>query len=137
MLKKVHHIGIVARDADSALKPYVEGLKLQPGHSEVSEAARVKIAFLPVGDVELELIEPLSDKGMVAEFLARTGGGIHHVCFEVEDIDAAIAYLKSLNYQLVDQEPRRGNRGSRIAFLRPEQFGGVYVELCQPAQAGA
>lgn len=135
MLKKVHHIGIVVRDADSALKSYVEGLQLQPGHCEVLEAAGVKIAFLPLGEVELELIEPLGDTGMPAEFLAQTGGGIHHVCFEVEDIDAAIAYLKGRSYQLIDQEPRRGNRGSRIAFLRPEQFDGVNVELCQPARA--
>jgi len=133
MLKKIHHIGIIARDADSALKPYVDGLQLQPSHSEVLKGAGVKIAFLPVGEVELELIEPLGDTGTLAEFLAQTGGGIHHICFEVEDIDGAIVYLKGLHYQLIDQEPRQGNRGSRIAFLRPEQFGGVNIELCQTA----
>jgi methylmalonyl-CoA/ethylmalonyl-CoA epimerase len=134
VLKKVNHIGIVVRDADTALKPFVEGLRMTPGHSEVLDGPGVKIAFLPVGDVELELVEPRRESGMAAEFLAETGGGIHHVCFEVDDIDEAIAYLKARNYQLIDQEPRPGNRGSRIAFLRPEQFGGVYIELCQSAK---
>jgi methylmalonyl-CoA epimerase len=135
MLKKVHHIGIAVQNADSAIKPYAEGLKIAPGHSEVVESSGVKIAFLPVGDVEVELLEPLGETGMLAEFLARTGGGIHHVCFEVEDIDAALAHLKGQGYQLVDEQARAGNRGSRIAFLRPEQFGGVYIELCEPKRS--
>lgn len=135
MLKKIDHIGVVVPDVDGALGPFVDGLQMTVAHSEVLEPAGVKVAFLPVGGVDVELLQPLSDTHITAQFLKNTGGGVHHICFEVDDIDAAVAYLKDKNYQLIDQQPRSGSRGSRIAFLRPEQFGGLLIELCQLAQA--
>jgi len=133
MIKKISHLGIATSSISEARKLYEEGFKLGVEHVEEVASQKVKTAFLPVGETNVELLEPLGDEGAIAKFLEKNPrGGIHHICFEVDDIDAALAHLKAAGVPLVDQEPRAGAHGMRVAFLHPKGTGGVLIELAQP-----
>lgn len=130
-LERLDHIGIAVEKIDESLAVWegVLGLPLH-GTEEVAEQ-KVRTAFLPVGESEVELLETTDPEGAIGKYLAAKGPGIQHVAFRVADIDAALAELKEKGVRLIDQEPRKGAGGARIAFLHPKATGGVLVELCE------
>ena len=130
MLKKIDHIGIVVRSIEEALKVYRDALGLPLAHVQEVPEQKVKIAFLPVGDCEIELVEPTAADSGVARFLEKRGEGLHHICFEVEDIEAALRDLAAKGVRLIDRQPRQGAIG-RVAFLHPKSAHGVLIELVE------
>lgn len=124
---RLAHVGIAVTDIAAALPFYRDVLGLVPGAEEVADGAR--IVSLPLGHCEVELLEPLTPESPIAKFLARRGPGIHHLCYRVADLDAAVARCRAAGYQLVDQEPRAGAGGRRIAFLHPRSTAGILYEL--------
>jgi methylmalonyl-CoA epimerase len=132
MMKKLDHIGIAVRSIQESLKVYegVFGLKVTP-LEEVPERG-AKIVFLTIGDVKLELIEPYqAGEGPLARFIEKRGEGLHHITFEVEDIVRTMQVLAGAGFDLVDQEPREGSKGTLTAFLSPKSAHGVLIELKQ------
>ncbi len=131
MVKKINHLGIAVRSIESAL-PYYRDLlgMLQEGVEEVPEQ-KVRVAFLRVGESKIELLEPTSPESPVARFLEKNGEGLHHVAYEVENLPETLAELKAQDVRLIDETPRPGAHGARIAFLHPRATGGVLTELCQ------
>ncbi len=128
---KLDHVGIAVEDLESSLAVYegILGLKLH-GTEEVAEQ-KVKTAFLPVGDTEVELLSTTDPEGPIGKFIAAKGQGVQHLAFRVEDIDAALAELKERGVRLIDEKPRYGAGGARIAFIHPKATNGVLVELCE------
>jgi len=131
MIIKLDHVAVAVRDLELALKPYRDGLGLIPSGIEEVPAQGVRIAFLPAGDTEIELLEPTSAGTPVDRFLERRGEGLHHICLEVDDLEATLKRLKTQGIELIDETPRDGGRGKRIAFLHPRAFHGVLVELTE------
>jgi methylmalonyl-CoA/ethylmalonyl-CoA epimerase len=127
---RVHHVAVVVRSLDAALAFYRDTLGLAPGPVVSIPSDRVNIAFLPVGEVKIELVEPTDDTTGVARFLANRGEGFHHVCFEVPDISAALTRLGLDGVELIDTAPRPGAEGP-VAFLHPKSCHGVLVELIE------
>ena len=130
MLKKIDHIGIVVRSIEEALKVYRDALGLPLAHVQEVPEQQVRIAFLPIGDCEIELVEPTAADSGVARFLEKRGEGLHHICFEVEDIEAALRDLAAKGVRLIDRQPRQGAIG-RVAFLHPKSAHGVLIELVE------
>ena len=127
---KLDHIGIVVRDIAAALQVYQIALGLPLQETVELAAEQVKVAFLPIGESNIELVQPTGDDTGVAKYLAKRGEGIHHICIQVEDIDAALAQLEAHDVQLIDREPRQGAHG-RVAFIHPKGAHGVLVELVE------
>jgi methylmalonyl-CoA epimerase len=127
---RVHHVAVVVRAMDVALSFYRDTLGLSPGPVVPIPSDRVNIAFLPVGEVRIELVEPTDDSTGVARFLAGRGEGFHHICFEVPDISAALTRLGLDGVELIDTAPRPGAEGP-VAFLHPRSCHGVLVELIE------
>ncbi len=123
------HIGIAVRSLEEGLRPYVEGLGLKPSGTEEVPTEQVKVAFLPVGETRLELLEPTGPDSPIVRFLERRGEGIHHLCFLVDDLESTLRRLDAAGVPLVDRVPRPGAGGSRVAFLHPRGTGGVLLEL--------
>lgn len=134
MLTLIDHTGIAVEDIDAALPFYTDVLKLPLVHRETVTEQGVAAALLDVGDGHIELISPLSPDTGVAKFIEKRGAGLHHVAYRVEDIDAALDTLKAAGVRLIDEQPRIGIRGSRVAFLHPAATGGVLTEIVQPAE---
>lgn len=131
MLTKINHIGIAVKSLNDALPFYRDQLGMTfLGTEEVAEQ-KVKVAMLQVGESKIELLEPTSEESPVAKFIEKNGSGIHHLAYEVNDIEAAIAKLLSDGVRMVDEKPRSGAHGTRIAFVHPKSSGGVLTELCQ------
>ena len=130
MIKKIDHIAIVVRSIEEALQTYQGALGLELADVEEVPEQAVKVAFLPVGDSEIELVEPLTTDSGVAAFLEKRGEGMHHICLEVEDIEAALRDLAAKRIRLIDQQPRQGAHG-RVAFLHPKSAHGVLIELIE------
>jgi methylmalonyl-CoA/ethylmalonyl-CoA epimerase len=126
---KINHVAIVVPDVEAALRFWRDALGLPLAHTENNEAEAVKIAFLPVGEGEIELIAPTTDDSGVARYLAKTGGGLHHICVEVEDIDASLGQLSANGAELINTEARTRPDGTRYAFVHPKSTGGVLLEL--------
>jgi methylmalonyl-CoA/ethylmalonyl-CoA epimerase len=127
---RVHHVAVVVRDLSAALGFYRDTLGLAPGPVVPIPSDHVNIAFLPVGEVKIELVEPTDETTGVARFLASRGEGFHHVCFEVPDISAALTRLGLDAVELIDTTPRPGAEGP-VAFLHPRSCHGVLVELIE------
>ena len=127
MNPSVAHIGIAVSSIRDALPFYRDILGLDPGRPERADGAT--IVSLHCGDVDVELLEPADPSSPVAKFLAKRGPGIHHICFRVTDLDAALARCRAAGYQLIDETPRRGAGGRRIAFLHPKSTNGILLEL--------
>jgi len=131
MVVKIDHIAIAVQNLDEAIKVYKEALGLElAGEEEVPEQG-VRVAFLPIGDTRLELLEPLSSESPVAKFLEKRGEGIHHICLEVEDLEKALAELANKGVKLIDEKPRLGAHGRKMAFVHPKSLHGVLLELYQ------
>jgi methylmalonyl-CoA/ethylmalonyl-CoA epimerase len=131
MVKKIDHVGIAVKNLDEALKFYENVLGLKAAGTEVVEEQKVKVAFLPTGDSEVELLEATSEDSPVAKFIEKNGEGIQHIAYRVDDVEAAIAKMKELGMRMIDEKPRYGAGGAKIAFCHPKSTGGVLVELCQ------
>ena len=130
MIKKIDHIAIVVRGIEEALQVYEGALGFELASvKEVPEQA-VRVAFLPVGESEIELVEPLTTESGVAKFLEKRGEGLHHICLEVEDIEAALQDLAAKGVRLIDEQPRQGAHG-QVAFLHPKSTHGVLIELIE------
>ena len=128
---RVDHVGIAVKDLAASVKGYEETLGLHSKGTEVVQEQQVTVAFLPCGDSELELLESTSPEGPIARFIEKNGEGIQHIAIRVDDIDAALAELKEKGVRLIDQTPRYGAGGARIAFLHPKATHGVLLELCE------
>lgn len=129
MIKKISHIAIVVPDLDEAMNFWVNVLGLPLTHVEHVADQNVDVAFLPSGDSEIELLEPVSEKSGVARFMRKRGPGMHHICFEVDDIEEMLVRMKEAAIQLINEEPAIGTGGKKIAFVHPKGTGGVLVEL--------
>ncbi|MDD2501506.1 MAG: methylmalonyl-CoA epimerase [Geobacter sp.] len=131
MLQKINHIGIAVQSLDATLPFYRDALGMVfKGEEEVAEQ-KVKVAMLQVGESKIELLEPTGPDSPIAKFLEKNGPGIHHVAYEVEDIDVAIAHMLAQGARMIDEQPRNGAHGTRIAFVHPKSSNGVLTELCQ------
>ncbi len=125
------HTAIAVRDLDAALAELQRQYGVTPLHREVVAAQGVEEAMVPIGGSFVQLLMPLGDDTPVGRFLARRGEGLHHIAFAVADIEAALGHLRDEGVPLVDDEPRLGGRGARIAFVHPKAFGGTLVELVE------
>lgn len=128
---KVDHIGIAVANLDEALKFYTEILGLECQGTEVVDEQKVRVAFLPVGDTEVELLESTDPEGPIARFIEKNGEGVQHIAFRVNDIEAAIMHMKEKGMKMIDEKPRYGAGGAKIAFVHPKGTGRVLVELSQ------
>ncbi len=133
MLKKIHHVGIVVPNLDQAMLFWRELLGLSLLKSAVVQDQGVKAALLSAGGTEIELLEPIAAESGVSRFLARRGGGLHHICFETDNIVAELDRARTKGLQLIDQQPRPGLAGM-ICFLHPKATRGVLVEYAQPRE---
>jgi methylmalonyl-CoA/ethylmalonyl-CoA epimerase len=134
MPEKISHIGIAVTNIDESLPFYRDVLGMTFEGTEVVAEQKVKVAFLAIGESRIELLEPTADDSPVAKFLDKNGPGIHHVAYEVNDLEGRLAALKAEGVRLVDEYPRRGAHNTRIAFLHPKASGGVLTELCEAAR---
>ncbi len=130
-MRRIDHIGIAVPDLEQALAPYVDGLGLQVAHEEVVDTQKVRVAMLPVGETNIELLEPTSEDSPIAKFLERKGPGIHHIAMAVDDIETAQARMEAAGVRMIDTEPRPGAGGTRVAFAHPKSMGGVLIELVE------
>ncbi len=136
MFSRIDHIGVAVAEIEPAMELYRDALTLQVAHREVVEEQGVEAVLLDVGENHVELLAPLSEDTPVGRFLARQGPGLHHVAYQVEDIEQALDACRRAGLALIDEQPRIGIRSSRVAFLHPRATGGVLTEIVQPA-AGA
>jgi methylmalonyl-CoA/ethylmalonyl-CoA epimerase len=134
MFARVDHIGVAVEDLDAALQLYEQTYEMTLVHRETVEEQGVEAVLLDVGENHVELLAPLGPDTAVGKFLAKRGPGIHHVAYQVTDIDATLAALKAAGTQLIDEAPRIGIRRSRVAFVHPAASGGVLTEIVQPAE---
>lgn len=126
---RIAHVGIAVADLGAALAFYRDVLGLEPHPPEVVDGAR--ILSLPFGESEIELLAPIEDESPIGRFLAKRGPGIHHVCFRVPDLDAALRACRAAGYRLIDETPRTGAGGRRIAFVHPKTTAGILLELTE------
>jgi methylmalonyl-CoA/ethylmalonyl-CoA epimerase len=129
--RKLDHVGIAVESIDEAIKLYSGLLGLDLKGSEAVEEQKVRTAFLPLGDTEIELLEATDPESPIAKFIANKGQGVQHLAFRVDDIDAALDEARAAGIRLIDEKPRYGAGGARIAFLHPKSTSGVLVELCE------
>lgn len=134
MLSTIDHVGIAVEDIDRAIALYRGALALPLVHRETLAEQGLDAVLLDVGDGHVELLAPLGADTVLSKFLARNGPGLHHVAYRVASIDDALSTLAAAGLRLIDERPRTGIRGSRIAFLHPASTGGVLTEIVQPAE---
>ena len=130
-VKRIDHIGIAVKGIEQAGKFYTDILGLEIEDIEHVSDQRVNVAFVPIADSEVELLESTDSDGPVAKYLDSRGEGVQHIAFRVEDIEEALRELKEKGIRLIDQVPRKGSGGAKIAFIHPKETNGVLVELCE------
>lgn len=130
-LLNLDHVAIAVRDLDAAIDAYASRYKVKPLYREVVESQGVEEAMIPLGGSFIQLLTPLGSETPVGRFLSKHGEGMHHVAFAVTSIEAALEHLRSQGARLIDEEPRIGGRGARIAFVHPADLGGTLVELVE------
>lgn len=129
MIKKISHIAIVVPELEESMGFWVEALGLPLSHMEHVADQGVDVAFLPAGESDVELLQPLDEESGVGRYLQKYGPGMHHICFEVDDIDQTLERLRNANVPLINEKPTIGTGGKKIAFIHPKGTGGVLVEL--------
>ncbi|MEI6042820.1 MAG: methylmalonyl-CoA epimerase [Chloroflexota bacterium] len=132
-IKKIDHIGIAVKNIDSVLGFYADALGLENMGYEIVEGQGVRVAFLPIGETRLELLEPLNEESPIAKFIAKRGEGIHHLCLDVDSVSETLTEMKERGLQLIDKEPRAGAHHKQVAFVHPKSSNGVLIELSQDA----
>jgi methylmalonyl-CoA/ethylmalonyl-CoA epimerase len=133
---RIDHVGIAVAEIEPALALWRDGFKLDVAHREIVEEQGVEAVLLDVGENHVELLAPLGPDTPVGKFLAKRGPGLHHVAYQVSNIEAALAQLGDTDLELIDKTPRVGIGGARVAFLEPKTTGRVLVELVEPAHHG-
>ena len=128
-ITKINHIAILVSDLESPLNFWRDALGLELTQVEEVPGEQARIAFLPTGDSEIELVQPTTDDSGLARYLEKRGPGMHHICLEVDDIDGMLAQLKEKGIQLINEEAKVGSDGRRYAFVHPKSASGVMVEL--------
>ncbi len=136
MLSAIDHVGVAVADIDSALALYRDALGMPLVHRETVTEQGVDAALLDVGDGHIELLQPLGPQTPVGKFLSRQGPGLHHVAYRVASVQETLNACAAAGMRLIDETPRSGIRGSRVAFLHPSSTGGVLTEIVQPATEG-
>jgi methylmalonyl-CoA/ethylmalonyl-CoA epimerase len=131
-INRIAHLGVAVSDLQSAMDFFTGALPLEVTHTE--EYGGMKIAFIPIGDSSVELIQDVSGASAIKKFLDKNGEGIHHIAYEVDDIEEAISELKAKGIKLIDEKPRQGAHGMSVAFMHPKATHGVLMELCQPSK---
>lgn len=131
MIKKIDHIGIAAEDLEKQIKFYTKILGLTCAGIEEVADQQVKVALFPIAEVRIELLQPTSDDSVLAKFLKNKGEGIHHIAYQITDLEANLQRLEQQQVQLIDRHPRIGAGGYKIAFLHPKSTSGVLIELCE------
>jgi methylmalonyl-CoA/ethylmalonyl-CoA epimerase len=134
MFDRIDHVGVAVSDLDSATALYVGTLGMPMAHRERVDSQGVEAALLDVGDGHVELLQPLGPDTAVGKFIERRGEGLHHVAYAVEDIEATLERLRDAGLELIDEQPRVGIRGSRVAFVHPKATGSVLTEIVEPAE---
>ena len=133
LLINIHHVGIAVRDLDAALDEYRRQYNVEPVHREVVASQGVEEAMIAIGGSHVQLLAPLSEDSPVGKFLEARGEGMHHVAYAVADIEAALDHLRAEGVRLIDEEPRLGGGGHRIAFVHPKALAGTLIELVEVA----
>jgi len=131
MIKKIDHIGIAVNSIEKTSELFSKILGLKVAGEEIIEEQKVKVAFLPLGDSELELLESTSPDGPIARFIEKKGEGIQHIAFRVDNLEKALEKLKEEGFRLIDEKPRYGAGGAKIAFLHPKNINGILIELSE------
>jgi methylmalonyl-CoA/ethylmalonyl-CoA epimerase len=131
MIKKIEHLGIAVKDINASNELFAKLFGKQPYKLEEVESEGVKTSFFMIGESKIELLEATNSNSSIAKFIEKKGEGIHHIAFEVDDIDSEIARLKNEGFELIHTTPKDGADNKRIAFLHPKSTNGVLVELCQ------
>jgi methylmalonyl-CoA/ethylmalonyl-CoA epimerase len=127
----IQHLGVAVASIDDALAFWRDGLGLELNEIEVVEDQGVRVAMLPIGESRIELLEATGSETPVGKFIAKRGAGMHHLCIELDDINAKLAELKARGVRLIDEQPRTGAGGALVAFVHPSSTGGVLIELTQ------
>lgn len=130
-IKNIDHIGIAVKNIEQAGKFYTDVLGLHIEDIETVAEQKVNVAFIPITDSEVELLESVEPDGPVAKYIEKRGEGIQHIAFRVDDINQCLAELKEKGVRLIDQSPRHGAGGAKIAFIHPKETNGVLVEICE------
>jgi methylmalonyl-CoA/ethylmalonyl-CoA epimerase len=133
VFRRIDHIGVAVQEIDAALALWRDSFAMKVAHREIVEEQGVEALLLDVGEHHVELLAPLGADTPVGKFLAKKGPGLHHVAYQVSDIDATLQALKGAGMKLIDEQPRVGIRGSRVAFLHPKATAGVLTEIVEPA----
>ena len=133
MITALDHIAIAVPDLEKAIARFVADFGLPLGGTEDVEEAKTTAAFLPLPPTNIELVYPLRGEGPIATYLEKRGGGLHHLCFRSDDIDADVARLRAKGYQFLADAPTPGAHGSRVIFIHPKSCDGVLIEINQPA----
>jgi methylmalonyl-CoA/ethylmalonyl-CoA epimerase len=133
MFGRIDHIGVAVADLEAAIALHTEVYGLELVHRETVAEQGVEAVLLDVGENHVELLSPLGEDSPVGRFLAKRGPGLHHVAYQVEDIEATLRALREQGLRLIDSEPRTGIRSSRVAFLHPSASGGILTEIVEPA----
>ncbi len=131
MIGKIDHIGIAVKDLEEALNFYENYLNISAAGTEEVEEQKVRVAFLPVGESKLELLEGTTEDSPVNKFIDKKGPGVQHIALRVEDINNSLEDLKAQGVRLIDEQPRYGAGGAKIAFVHPKSTGGTLIELCE------
>jgi methylmalonyl-CoA/ethylmalonyl-CoA epimerase len=131
-IKKIDHVAVCVNDIDAAAAKYKEVFGLEGTQRETVASQKTEAILLPIGESNIELISPRGNDGL-AKFLEKRGPGLHHIAIEVEGIEGALAFLKGIGVPLIDETPRAGARGHKVAFVHPKATGGVLVELVEPS----
>jgi methylmalonyl-CoA/ethylmalonyl-CoA epimerase len=134
MITSIHHIGIAVRDLDEAIALYTDALGIELTERRLVPAEGVEVAFLPIGEGEIELVRPLEPDNAIARFLDRRGEGLHHICLVVDDIDALASRLKAAGARLLGDRPRRDTHGRRYIFVHPASVHGVLLEFYERSE---
>lgn len=128
-IKKIHHVAVVVEDIDRSLAFWRDALGMSLGQIKDVPGEKARIAFLPIGEAEVELVQPVGSDSGLAKYLQKRGPGMHHICIQVEGIDAMLAQLKNKGVRLINEAALPGEAGKKYAFVHPESTGGVLVEL--------
>jgi len=131
MIRRLDHIAIAVTDMDAAIARFVDDLGIELAGREDVPSESTSTAFLPIDGTKIELIHPMNGEGPVAAYLEKRGGGMHHLCFETDDIEGDMALLKAKGYRFLSEAPKPGAHGTRVAFIHPKSTGGVLIELAE------
>ena len=130
-IKKIDHLGIVVSNMKAAIQKYQDLLFQKPSFTEYFAPGKIELAFFEINGVSVELLAPQDRSSEIGIFLKEKGEGMHHICYEVDDLESTLESLREKGFKLIDQTPRAGSRNSRVAFVHPVSTGGVLTEYCQ------